>query len=79
MTRLRLATTIFLFFGLMIGLAGNAHAYIDPGTGSYILQLLAAALLGAMFTLRLYWARVKTFFQTLTTKTRGEDERNPEG
>ncbi len=79
MTRRRLPTTIIVFFVLLIGLAGNAHAYIDPGTGSYILQLLVAALLGAMFTLKLYWARVKNFFRTLTTKTKAEDERNSEG
>lgn len=36
-----------------------AFAYIDPGTGSMILQLLLAGLAGAALFLRSYWAKVK--------------------
>lgn len=32
--------------------AANAHAYIDPGSGSFLLQILLAAVVGAMFYLR---------------------------
>ncbi len=39
------------------------YAYIDPGTGSYILQVVIAALLGALVSLRIYWARIKAFFK----------------
>ena len=42
-----------------------AHAYLDPGTGSYIFQLVAAALLGGMFALKLSWHRVRYFLQGL--------------
>jgi hypothetical protein len=38
-------------------------AYLDPGSGSYLLQLLIAALLGAAFALRMYWGRIKSFFR----------------
>ena len=38
-------------------------AYLDPGSGSYLLQLLIASLLGALFALRMYWDRIKTFFR----------------
>jgi hypothetical protein len=41
----------------------RAWAYLDPGTGSYVLQLAVAAVLGAMVTLRLYWRRVKDWFR----------------
>ena len=41
---------------------GPAHAYIDPGTGSYIFQLIAASLLGAIYAIKLYWQRLKMFF-----------------
>ncbi len=36
-----------------------AHAYIDPGAGSYFLQLLLAGVLGGAFVLKAYWQRVK--------------------
>lgn len=39
------------------------YAYIDPGTGSYIVQVVIAGLLGALVSIRIYWARIKTFFK----------------
>jgi len=41
---------------------GTVQAYLDPGTGSMALQLLIAGVVGALATLRLYWARIKAFF-----------------
>lgn len=35
-----------------------AHAYLDPGTGTYLLQLAAAALFAGLFTLKAFWARI---------------------
>ena len=35
------------------------HAYLDPGSGSFLLQLLIAALLGGAFLFRSY---LKKFF-----------------
>ncbi len=32
----------------------DAHAYLDPGTGSVILQVVAAGVLGALFTFKSY-------------------------
>jgi hypothetical protein len=37
-------------------------AYLDPGSGSYLLQLLVAAVLGVGLALRLYWGRIKAIF-----------------
>ncbi len=34
-------------------------AYIDPGTGSYILQLVIAAFVGVTFTIKVFWKRIK--------------------
>ena len=47
-----------------------AHAYIDPSTGSYILQILVAGFLGAMFALKVFWHRILGFFQGLTSRSR---------
>ena len=36
-----------------------AHAYLDPGTGTYLLQLAAGAVLAGLFTLKAFWARIR--------------------
>jgi hypothetical protein len=43
-------------------------AYLDPGSGSYLLQLLLAALFGGLFALRMSWGKVKAFFTRLGRK-----------
>ncbi|HEX2695916.1 MAG TPA: hypothetical protein VHP61_09190 [Acidobacteriota bacterium] len=40
-----------------------ALAYIDPGTGSYVIQLVIAAFVGAMFTLRIFWKKIVRLFR----------------
>lgn len=54
----------------------NAHAYLDPGTGSYVLQLALAAIVGALFAIRMFWGRIKAFFKRMFTKQEigGQDE-----
>ena len=36
--------------------------YIDPGSGSYLVQVVVAALLGAAFWIKMSWHRIKGFF-----------------
>lgn len=36
-----------------------AHAYLDPGTGSYILQAAMAALLAAVFSIKLFFKQIR--------------------
>lgn len=56
--RLLLLLGIFLFaFGELF--ISNAFAYIDPGTGSMIIQSLIGALVGAGIVLKLYWTKIK--------------------
>jgi hypothetical protein len=40
-----------------------AHAYLDPATGSILLQGLIAGVAGVAVVARLYWARVKALFR----------------
>jgi len=39
--------------------ATPAFAYIDPGSGSMLVQLVTGGAAGAMVLARLYWKRVK--------------------
>jgi Zn-dependent protease with chaperone function len=71
-----------LWFKLLLGLAGgslmfpqDAHAYIDPGSGSFIIQIIIAALLGALFALKMYWRRTRAYLAGLFSKRPPDDEK----
>lgn len=36
--------------------------YLDPGSGSFIIQILIAVLLGLGVALRASWSKIKTYF-----------------
>jgi len=36
--------------------------YLDPGSGSFLIQLLLAALLGGAFAIKIYWKKIKGLF-----------------
>ena len=42
--------------------AGPAHAYLDPGAGSLVLQGLIGALAGGAVMARTFWSRIVMFF-----------------
>ncbi len=49
-------------------------AYLDPGSGSFILQLLIAAILGGLVALRAYWGRLISFFRRDSSQDDPEEE-----
>lgn len=62
------------FLAVLVTLwASRAHAYLDPGAGSYALQIIVASLLGAAFFLKTQWHRVKSFLARLTGKENNAD------
>jgi hypothetical protein len=56
-----------LFLGLIL-FPLNAHAYLDLGSGSYVIQILIASLLGFTFVLKSYYKRLLDFFSNLFAK-----------
>jgi len=42
--------------------SSEAYAYIDPGSGSLIIQMLIGALVGVGITIKIYWNRLKFKF-----------------
>lgn len=50
------------------------QAYLDPGSGSYFIQLLLASLMGALFVLGVYRRKVTDFFRNLFSREKPEDE-----
>jgi hypothetical protein len=49
----------------------NANAYLDAGTGSYFIQILIGFIAAGLFSLKIFWKKIATFFSSLfkgTTK-----------
>lgn len=54
-----------LFLGFIIS---DAYAYIDPGSGSIIIQALIGALVGVGIALKVYWYKFKEKISNITKK-----------
>ena len=58
-------TIFFLYFFLF---TFSAYAYLDPGTGSIILQAIVGAFAAFFSTLYIFWEKVKIFFRKVFKK-----------
>ena len=54
---------IILIILLLFAFPSISSAYIDPGTGSYIIQIVIAGALGSLFTIKLFYKKIKRFFR----------------
>ena len=67
-----------------IGIAApEAHAYLDPGTGSMLLQIMLGGLAGLGVAAKLYWHRIRAFLGARDAEDgereeKGKAERGPE-
>jgi len=58
---------------LLLASTGTAYAYVDPGTGSYVIQLLIAGLAGIAFAIKIYWGRIKGLFSRSSSEGAGSE------
>ena len=58
---------IIIFLSFFI-LTTKAHAYLDPGTGSIILQAIVAAFAAFFTSIYIFWAKVKNFYKKIFKK-----------
>ena len=54
--------TLILLFIYFFFINTNAYAYLDPGTGSFILQAIIGFLAAISAGFLYYWNKVKNFF-----------------
>lgn len=47
------------------------YSYLDPGTGSVLLQILFGGVAGVLVIVNLYWSRIRAFFGMSNTKEEG--------
>lgn len=53
-----------------------AHAYLDPGSGSMLLQLILGGLAGLAVIAKLYWHRLLALFGGRSQQTENDSETN---
>ena len=53
------------------------QAYLDPGSGSFLIQLLIAGLVGAGFLIKAYWKKIKGLFNRSAAKKEDDDQLQP--
>jgi len=52
----------------------NAYAYLDPGTGSFILQAIIGFLAALSAGFFYYWTKVKNFFLKFFKKNNNDEK-----
>jgi hypothetical protein len=62
--------TLFLF-----AFPTQAQAYLDPGTGSYITQVLIGFAVGGSYLLKIYWNQAKEYIQEFKEKRKKTNEK----
>lgn len=69
---IRTSCCVFILSSLLVT---EAHAYIDPGSGSALLQLILGGIAGIGVVAKLYWDQVKTRYRSLFGRAeRAKDE-----
>lgn len=69
----RIGITLLVAMAASASLAQPVYAYLDPGTGSYVIQLLLAAIVGGLFAVKLYWRKLKRLFHRSAVEEEGDD------
>lgn len=68
--------SLLVLFILTLTFSKSAYAYLDPGTGSVMLQGLLAGIVSGLAIVKIYWQRLKSFFMGIFTKKNSVEKNN---
>jgi len=75
MFRIKMVIVVGILFLLF---SRNAYAYLDPGSGSIIFQILIGFLAATLFTLKLYWNKFIVLFKGKgSQRSNNKDSKKP--
>ena len=72
----------YAVFLLLVVLVTPAQAYLDPGTGSMILQMVLGGVAGLAVLVKMYWQKLRELPGSLSANSRKDkagDSESPEG
>lgn len=68
--KILICTFVFLFLSNK-----SAFAYLDPGTGSIIIQAIIGVFLAGAITFRTWFGKLKNFIQNIKNKRHRKNEK----
>jgi hypothetical protein len=68
----RLAATLLVLVASFVAVPKPVYAYIDPGTGSLVIQAVLAAVLTVGATVKVFWHQIKEKYRKLFHKNEQE-------
>ncbi len=68
-----LSLSLLVVYGVL-PMHQDAHAYLDPGTGSFIFQIALAAFLAAMGTVKFWWKKMIMIISGLLSKSKNKEK-----
>jgi O-antigen/teichoic acid export membrane protein len=57
-----IVTSTFVYTSAGTHQVGSVKAYIDPGTGSFVIQMLVASIAGVVYLTKMFWSNIKKHF-----------------
>ena len=67
---------LFIFTLLICLTSENSYAYLDPGTGGSLIQIIIGMLAAASSVVVYFWNKVKIFFLGLFKKNNDKENSN---
>lgn len=65
---------LLLFFGFLTPL--SVFAYLDPGTGSFIIHVIVGGIVGVSYAVRVFWRNIKNAAYFVIGGHRKENKEN---
>ena len=68
---------VFVLLGIILlssVMINDASAYIDPGTGSIIIQMIIGGLVGVGIAVKVFWFRIKSALSPGFKKNNSDEE-----
>ena len=62
----------FTFIVFALAVPFSAHAYLDPGTGSFVIQILIAGVATVIFSIKVFWRKIKELFLLFSKRNNGK-------
>jgi len=68
---------MFVWGLLFLLLPGRTYAYLDPGSGSYLIQIVVASIAGFGYLTKANWKKIKNRFSSKSKReNKNENKRN---
>ena len=57
-----------LLTNILVSILKSEYLYLEPNSGSILIQLIIASALGAVLIVKTYWSKIKNFFRRNTSQ-----------